>query len=345
MVIRKDEVWQALKNVQFPGFDRSVIGAVQEVAVDEEGAVTISLAIAHLGSRPQQTVLDAVQQAVKQLPQAGPVYVQIVQRAMPGQGQSEPSPRGELPTIIAVGSGKGGVGKSTVAVNLAVSLAHAGLRVALMDADIYGPNIPRMLGVDELLPGQKGKITPAERYGVKIVSVGLIVETNQAVVWRGPMTDKLLRQFLFSVDWGDTGVIVVDLPPGTGDIVLSLAKHAQPSGAIVVVTPQDVALDDARKALTMFKRLDIPVLGLVENMSYFECGECGTRHHLFGEGGGARLAREAGISLLGEVPLEPVVREGGDHGHPVVLDDTSSAGAALHTIAARVHELLPQGGR
>ncbi|MDQ4078538.1 MAG: Mrp/NBP35 family ATP-binding protein [Chloroflexota bacterium] len=344
-MINKEQIWGTLKTVTFPGFDRNILGAVQNLEIDEEtGTVTIDLAIAHLGSRPQQAISSAVREAIEQVEGVEAVHVYGVQRRMPEPAKPEERvKRPHLPNIrhvVAVGSGKGGVGKSTVAVNLAMALAQQGQRVGLMDADIFGPNIPRMVGVEELPPtGERGMV-PAEIHGVKLISVGFLVEPEKAVVWRGPMTDKLLRQFLHNVEWGELDTLVVDLPPGTGDIALSLGKHAQPDGAIVVVTPQAVASDDARKAIGMFRRLDIPVLGVVENMSYFLCDECGTRHHLFGAGGGQALADEMDIPLLGQIPFEPLVREGGDIGEPAALRDNSLAGAALQDIAQKVRQAL-----
>lgn len=235
--------------------------------------------------------------------------------------------------VLAVGSGKGGVGKSTVTVNLAVALAQQGLAVGLMDADAYGPNIPRMMGVARL-PGPKdGKIQPAVAHGARLVSIGLMARPEDPLVWRGPMTDKMIRQFLVDVAWGELDVLLVDLPPSTGDIPISLVKHTQVDGAVVVVTPQEVSLDDARKAIGMFRRMEVPVLGVVENMSCFVCTECETHHYLFGQGGGKRLAESEGVPFLGEIPLETAVREGGDGGIPAVLRTGTKAESALQTLA------------
>lgn len=330
----KEELWQILKGVGFPGFrNHSVLGIVKALDINGQGEVTIRLAIAHLGRDAQRAVVEAIDAALSPVPGVTLLRAEIVPMAPIAPPRPE---RPTIRTVLAVGSGKGGVGKSTIAVNLAVGLAQQGLQVGLLDADIFGPNVPRMLGVTELPPKSGAGIPPAEVHGVKFVSVGLLVQTDQAVVWRGPMTDKVMRQFLHDVTWGELDVLVVDLPPGTGDIAIALGKHAQPDGAIVVVTPQGVALDDARKAITMFRRLSIPVLGVVENMSYFACPDCGTRHTLFGEGGGHLLATEAGIPLLGEVPMEPHVREGGDSGAPAVLRPESEAGAALRAIATHI---------
>lgn len=333
----KEQIWQVLKTVEFPGFPgKSVLGAVKEVTVSETGDIEIQLAIAHFGRKAHENVAQAIATALEQNGALN-IRFQIIEMQTPPVPEPE-IVRKPIRHVIAVGSGKGGVGKSTMSVNLAVGLAQHGLRIGLMDADIFGPNVPRMLGVERLPSSERrGIITPAEAYGVKFVSVGLLVENTRAVVWRGPMLDKIMHQFLRGVAWGELDVLVVDLPPGTGDIPLSLAKHAAPDGAIVVVTPQEVALDDARKAITMFRRLNIPVYGVVENMSYFICDHCDTRHALFGEGGGARLAEEMEIALLEQVPMEPGVREGGDDGKPAVLRE-GAAGDALRALVAKVAE-------
>jgi ATP-binding protein involved in chromosome partitioning len=232
-----------------------------------------------------------------------------------------------------------------VAANLAVALVQQGLRVGLLDADAYGPNVPRMMGVEELPPSRQGKIQPALAHGVRVMSVGFMIQVGTPLVWRGPMTDKMIRQFLADVEWGELDVLLVDLPPSTGDIPLSLVKHSQVDGALIVVTPQDVALDDARKAVGMFEKMEVPVLGVVENMSYFVCGECQTRHDLFGQGGGQRLAGAVGAPFLGAVPLEPAVRKGGDEGSPVVMVQASVAADAFRELAQNLWRHLTGSGQ
>jgi ATP-binding protein involved in chromosome partitioning len=271
-------------------------------------------------------------------------------RALPTIGQEAP-PRPSAPTpvaypqlgrIIAVSSGKGGVGKSTVAVNLAVSLARSGARVGIMDADIYGPNLPRMLGTDGPLPVDQRtqKILPREAHGVKVVSLGFLITRDQPAIWRGPIVMKVITQFLQDVDWGQLDYLVVDMPPGTGDAQLSLVQATQVHGALIVTTPQDVATGDALRGAKMFERTNVPVLGIVENMSWFECPHCGKPTALFGSGGGQRLADELGIPLLAQIPLYPRVMEGGDRGTPIVVADADSAASrALGTLASRVTEL------
>lgn len=238
---------------------------------------------------------------------------------------------------IAVASGKGGVGKSTMAANLALALAQTGASVGLLDADIYGPNIPLMMGVHERPRAGNGRILPPQNYGVKLMSMGFLVEEETPLIWRGPMIHSALRQFLSDVDWGDLDYMVVDLPPGTGDASLSLAQSLSLTGTIIVTTPQDVALADVVKSIAMFKYLEVPVLGVIENMSYFVCGHCGERTDIFSHGGGKAVAERMNVPFLGEVPIEPVVRIGGDSGQPVVIAEPESPAAiAIHEIAAKV---------
>lgn len=234
----------------------------------------------------------------------------------------------DVKNIIAVASGKGGVGKSTVAVNLAAGLSQLGARVGLFDADVYGPNVPRMVGSDERPQATpEERIIPPEKYGMKLMSMDFLVGENDPVIWRGPMVHKLLTQLFEDVEWGALDYMIVDLPPGTGDTQLTLLQSVPIAGAVIVTTPQDVAIDDARKGLEMFGKHDTPVLGIVENMSGFRCPDCGSEHELFGKGGGRKFAAEVNMPFLGEIPLDPGVREGGDGGAPVVLDDGDTADA------------------
>ena len=266
-------------------------------------------------------------------------------------------PGGQLPArqpipgvkqVIAISSGKGGVGKSTVAVNLACAMARRGLRVGLLDADIYGPNAPTMLGVADRTPQVRGEgasqvLTPIESCGIAMVSMGLLIDANQPVIWRGPMLNGIIRQFLYQVDWGERDMLVVDLPPGTGDAQLTLAQAVPMAGVVVVTTPQLVSLADARRGLAMFLQMGVPVLGVVENMSAFIPPDApDKRYAIFGCGGGATLAEEAAVPLLAELPLELPVREGGDRGQPVVLGAPESATAqAFIALAERLQSLQP----
>lgn len=238
---------------------------------------------------------------------------------------------------IAVASGKGGVGKSTTATNLAISLALDGAKVGLLDVDVYGPNIPTMMGINDKPKGYNNKIQPLEAHGVKLMSMGFLVEPGQAVIWRGPMIHNAIRQFLEDVDWGGLDYLVIDLPPGTGDATLSLTQSIGLTGAVVVTTPQQVALDDVVRGVSMFKQLNVPVFGVIENMSYFVAPDTGTRYDIFGHGGGQTMAKEVGVDFLGEVPLEPAVRIGGDEGTPIVVSEPDSPAAqAIRHIARKV---------
>jgi ATP-binding protein involved in chromosome partitioning len=266
-------------------------------------------------------------------------------RPLPVMGQPEPArPSAPQPTafphlgrIIAVSSGKGGVGKSTVTVNLAVALAQQGRRVGIIDADVYGPNLPIMLGVNEPPMVENEKIIPLEAHGVKVMSLGFLIERDQPAIWRGPIVMKIVTQFLNDVQWGQLDYLFVDMPPGTGDAQLSLVQAAKIDGAIIVTTPQEVAIGDALRGAKMFERVGVPVLGIVENMSWFESPETGKPMAIFGSGGGQRLADELGVPLLGQVPLYPPVLEGGDTGQPIVVaDPTCSAAKRLIEVAAKI---------
>ncbi len=252
-----------------------------------------------------------------------------------------PKPFPQLGRIIAISSGKGGVGKSTVATNLAVALARGGARVGLLDADIYGPNVPRMMGVNAPPPVVNERIQPLEAHGVKVISLGFLIDRDQPAIWRGPIVMKIITQFVQDVAWGELDYLLVDMPPGTGDAQLSLVQVAQVHGAVIVTTPQEVATNDALRGARMFQRVGVPVLGIVENMSYLLCPHCGKPTALFGSGGGARLAEELGLPLLGEIPIYPPVLAGGDTGTPiVVLEPDSPAAKALTETARRVGEAV-----
>lgn len=246
----------------------------------------------------------------------------------------------ESQTLIAVASGKGGVGKSTVSVNLAVALAETGATVGLLDGDIYGPSIPQMMGIQQPLKrSADGRIIPPVRYGIRLVSVGFIANESDAIIYRGPLVGKMIKRFLGDVDWGDIDYLVIDLPPGTGDASLTLAQAVALSGTVVVTTPQQVALSDVRKCITMFNRLNVPILGIVENMSYFISPQSGERTEIFGHGGGRAASEELDIPFLGEIPLDPRVCLGGDEGRPIsVTDPDSDLARTFKQIAESVAE-------
>ena len=248
----------------------------------------------------------------------------------------------EVRNTIAVASGKGGVGKSTVAANLAVALMRAGARVGLMDADVYGPSIPKLMGVvDAQQQTESGKMVPPERYGIKIMSMGFFLPKGEAVIWRGPMLHKMIQEFLGRVEWGPLDYLVIDLPPGTGDVQLSLCQMIPLTGAVIVSTPQDLALEVASKAILMFRKLKAPILGIIENMSYYHCSHCGQRDDIFGHGGAREASEKTEIPFLGEIPLDAHIRVSSDGGRPVALESFDSPAArAFHEIAGRLAERI-----
>ena len=251
-------------------------------------------------------------------------------RGLPGR-QEIPGVR----NVLAVSAGKGGVGKTTVSVNTAIALSLSGARVGLLDADVYGPSVPAMMGVHEGVRAENRKLIPNESHGVKLMSLGFMTEGNKPVIWRGPMVGQAVKQMLNDVEWGELDYLLVDLPPGTGDASLTLIQSIPVSGVVVVSTPQDVALGIATKALAMFRNLQVPVLGIVENMSYFECPDCGSRHNIFSHGGGQDASSALGVPFLGEVPLHQRVRESGDEGRPVTVSDPDSQAAKAFVQIAR----------
>jgi ATP-binding protein involved in chromosome partitioning len=318
------------------GLPLSASGAKARIAAIEGGAA-VSLTLGYpLAADGEAALRAAVAEALAPLPLAG---FEIVRRiaAHATQPNVPLSPR--IRNIIAIGSGKGGVGKSTTAVNLALALAADGARVGLLDADVYGPSIPTMLGLSGRPDSPDGKsIVPMRAHGIEAMSIGLLVEQDTPMIWRGPMATSALTQLLEQTLWGgEAGLdyLIVDLPPGTGDIQLTLAQKIPVAGAVIVTTPQDVATLDARKALKMFEKVNVPVLGLVENMAVHTCGNCGHVEHVFGEGGGARMAAQYGLPLLGSLPLELAIREQGDAGVPVVVSAPDSAAAQAYRATAR----------
>ena len=351
---------QALSRVRHPRTGKDVVSsdAVRDVATTTTGKVRLTLLLAP-GDDP--ALARSVRQALEQLEGVTEVQVSVADaskfeaarkaasRALPVMNQQPPAQqRVPAPTpvaypnlgkIIAISSGKGGVGKSTVAVNLAVALAQKGARVGLMDADIYGPNIPRMMGVNEPPMVINERIVPLEAHGVKVISIGFLIDRDQPAIWRGPIVMKIITQFLRDVAWGELDYFIVDMPPGTGDAQLSLVQATQVTAAVIVTTPQEVAVGDALRGVRMFERVTVPVLGIVENMSWFECPHCGKPSPIFGSGGGERLAKEVNLPLLGQIPLFARVLEGGDSGAPIVLGDPqSSAARALFAVADGIAE-------
>lgn len=263
----------------------------------------------------------------------------------PSQGAPQPKlPIPGVRNLIAVGSGKGGVGKTTVSVNLAIGLASLGHRVGLLDADVYGPNVPLMMGINRTPMAYGERIQPLEQYRVKLMSMGFLNPGDKPLVWRGPMLHSVIQQFLRGVEWGELEYLVIDLPPGTGDVQLTLIQTAPVTGAIVVTTPSDVSLEDARKAVHMFSQVKVPILGIIENMSWLDCPHCHQRIDVFSHGGGRRTAEQMNVNFLGELPLDPEVRAGGDTGKPVALRDGNAFLEIARRTADRLRELGPPSG-
>jgi ATP-binding protein involved in chromosome partitioning len=374
--ISESAIRKVLETVIDPATGRSVeaLGMVSGIAT-RSGHVAVTLEVDPARGTALEPLRQACEQAIRAMPGVlSATAVMTAERAAatprpapppaPGNhghahGHSHGAPGGKttggggridvpgVKHIIAVASGKGGVGKSTTAVNLALGLAANGLSAGLLDADIYGPSMPRMLGVTEKPESADGKmLKPIERFGLKTMSIGYIVNEDTPMIWRGPMVSSALEQMLRDVTWGDLDVLVVDMPPGTGDAQLTLAQRVALAGAVIVSTPQDIALVDARKGLAMFRKVAVPVLGIVENMSYFLCPKCGERSEIFGHGGAREEADKLGVPFLGEIPLHLDIRTTSDSGHPIVVSKPDSAHAqAYKNIAGRMWKQLTANQR
>ncbi len=340
MTITKEAVLNALGKVQEPDLheDLVTLNMIRNLEITDD-KVTFSIMLTTPACPFRAKIEREAKEAV--LSVAGVKTVELkMDSDVPNDGRMRGLVTMPIRNAIAVGSGKGGVGKSTVAVNIAVSLAQSGARVGLLDADIYGPNTPTMLGVEKLPPPNGQRLIPATAHGIKMISMGLLVKPGQPLIWRGPMLNSAIRQFLGDVEWGELDYLIIDLPPGTGDASLSLAQALPLSGAVIVTLPQLVSLEDAGRGLNMFKTLEVPILGIVENMSYLELPD-GTRMDIFGSGGGAELARVTETTFLGSIPIDQNVRIGGDTGKPIVVSYPESPVAKALTeitqkIAAKV---------
>jgi len=348
MTLTNQTVLEILHEIQAPGSSQGLVeaGTIRDLAIDGS-SVRLVLAVQVVQPSDVEILRTRVETALQAMDEVSDVELQIqpMMPMAPAPGQPEPEPTtwaDKIPGIkrvVAVASGKGGVGKSTVAANLAHALAKSGHSVGLLDADIYGPSQQIMMGAaGEPMGDDEGKIYPVEAPGgVKVMSFGFFIDADQPVIWRGPMLQKALEQFFGDVQWGELDFLIVDLPPGTGDVALTLCQNVPLAGTVIVTTPQDVALIDARKGLHMFRKLETRVLGIVENMSGYECPECGHIEHVFGSGGGAKTAEELELPLLGSVPLDPAIVTGGDSGNPVVIDRPDSPSARTFTeIAEKV---------
>jgi len=333
----QEQVIEALSHVIEPELHKDLVtlNMIRDLKIND-GVVDFTVMLTTPACPLRSQIREAAEAAVMAVPGVKAVNVTF-DASVPGDRRLLSKMDIGVKNAIAVASGKGGVGKSTMATNLALALAQTGASVGLLDADVYGPNIPLMMGVHERPRAMDGRIVPLQGYGVKLMSMGFLVEEGTPLIWRGPMIHSALRQFLSDVAWGDLDYMVVDLPPGTGDASLSLAQSLSLTGVIIVTTPQDVALADVIKGIAMFNQLEVPVLGVIENMSYFVCGHCGQRTEIFSHGGGKAVAERMGVPFLGEVPIDPVVRAGGDEGRPVVVAEPESpAAVAITEIAAKV---------
>ena len=325
-VVTEQLVLEALRQINDPDLHKDIVtlGFIKDVKI-EGGDVAFRIVLTTPACPVKEQMEDAAKQLVSAIPGVMTVKVKMDAEVPKGRGFGEKVSVEGVRNIIAVSSGKGGVGKSTVAVNVAVALAQDGARVGLMDADVYGPNVPIMLGVSDRQPAvDVNKLIPIEAHGVRVMSMAFLQPGDKPMIVRGPILHGLVKQFLSDVKWGELDYLIVDMPPGTGDVQLSLAQLVPVQGAVLVTTPQNVAVADVRRALRMFETVAVPVLGIVENMSYFVAPDTGTRYNIFGEGGGQRLADMYGVPFLGAVPLGMEVREGGDSGVPVVVSQPDS---------------------
>jgi ATP-binding protein involved in chromosome partitioning len=336
MLVTEALVLEALKVVKDPDLHRDIValGFIKNLRIDRD-QVSFTVELTTPACPVKEQMRDQARAAVLQVPGVAGVDVQMtarVREAVGGDGTRSPIPG--VKNVIAVGAGKGGVGKTTVAVNLAIGLAKCGGRVGLIDADIYGPNVPIMLGMKTQLITDGQKIVPAEKYGLQVISMGFLTGDDAPIIWRGPMLHGALQQFFREVRWTDLDYLVVDMPPGTGDVALSLSQTVPVAGSIVVTTPQKVSLADSRRAVAMYKKLNIPPIGIIENMAYFACPNCAHEADIFGHGGGEQLAAELGIPFIGRVPIYQPIREGSDSGVPLMISEPDSPAARAFMSAA-----------
>lgn len=334
--LTQENVLQSLRLVQDPDLHRDIVtlGFVKNLSIEGKN-VSFTLELTTPSCPVRDKFIEDCEQALRHnIGGVGKIDIQMTSNVVSNSNKRKESIIPGVKNTIAVASGKGGVGKSTVAVNLAASLALDGAKVGLIDADVYGPSAPLMFGIKDRPKVVDQKLIPLEKHGVKVMSIGFLVDPMQAVIWRGPMASGAVKQFLSDVQWGELDYLVFDLPPGTGDIQLTLVQTIPLTGVVIVTTPQDVALADARKGLVMFTKVNVPVFGIVENMSYYVCTHCGQRENIFDSGGGSRTAAELGVPFLGEIPLYTGIRVGGDKGEPIVVGEPGSQHAqAIRKIA------------
>jgi ATP-binding protein involved in chromosome partitioning len=345
MAVSDKEILGALSKIQDPDLHKDIVslGFVQNIKVSGSD-VALDIVLTTPACPVKDQMRDEAVRLLKALPGVENVNVNMTSNVTRGGAPPREDLIPLVKNTIAISSGKGGVGKSTVSATLAVALTRMGAKVGLMDADIYGPNIPIIMGTGKP-PAQEGqKLLPAENHGVKLMSMGFLVPEDQAIVWRGPMIHGAIQQFLRDVEWGELDYLLVDLPPGTGDAQLSISQLIPLTGAIIVTTPQEVALHDARKGLAMFQKVNVPMIGVIENMSYFLCPHCRERTEIFSHGGGRKAAEKLGIPFLGEIPIDPTVRAGGDSGIPILLTqpDSPTAEAFLKIAQAAAAQISIQ---
>jgi len=336
MAVEQAPVLEALQVVRDPDLNRDIVslGFVKDLRIDG-GRVAFTIELTTPACPVKDQMRDQARAAVMRVPGVTAVDVQMT--AQVREAAAPDAGRQALPgvkNVIAVGAGKGGVGKTTLAVNLAIALAKCGSKVGMIDGDIYGPNVPIMLGVKTQLMTDGQKIIPAEKYGLQVISMGFLTSDDAPIIWRGPMLHGALQQFFREVRWSDLDYLVIDMPPGTGDVALSLSQTVPVAGAIVVTTPQQVSLADSRRAVAMYKKLNIPPLGLIENMSYFVCPECSHESDIFGRGGGEQLAADLNVPFLGRIPIYQPIREGGDSGVPLMISEPEAPAARAFMAAA-----------
>ena len=355
-IVTQDDVLSVLKRIAAPDGRGNVVsaGLVTDIAI-QGGTVMFALTTSPQHVKSMEALRGAVEKAVLGIPGVEKAMVALTAERTPPQPGQPAQPQGQrgsgvpgIKHLIAVASGKGGVGKSTTAVNLALALKSLGLKVAVLDADVYGPSIPKLFGLTgkpEPSDAAGKKMKPMTRYGVEVMSIGFLVPEDTPMIWRGPMVMSALTQLLRETEWGEADVMVIDMPPGTGDVQLTLAQQTPLAGAVIVSTPQDLALIDARKGLNMFAKVNVPVIGIVENMSYFVCSKCGERHEIFGHGGAREEAERIGVPFLGEIPLDKEVRLRSDSGEPVAATQPDSLHAALYRDVARQVWASLSGGK
>ncbi|HWW88596.1 MAG TPA: Mrp/NBP35 family ATP-binding protein [Vicinamibacterales bacterium] len=336
MQVEAAKVLEALRVVTDPDLHRDIVslGFVKDLQIDA-GRVAFTIELTTPACPVKDQMRDQARAAVERID--GVTAVDVRMSAKVREAVSPDGARRSLPgvkNVVAVGAGKGGVGKTTVAVNLAVALAMRGSRVGIIDGDIYGPNVPIMLGIKTELTTDGQKIVPAEKYGLQVISMGFLTKDDAPIIWRGPMLHGALQQFFREVRWVDLDYLVIDLPPGTGDVALSLSQTVPVAGALVVTTPQQVSLADSRRAVAMYKKLNIPPLGIIENMSYYICPNCSHEADIFGHGGGERMAEELGVPFVGRIPIYQPIREGGDTGVPLIISEPESPAALAFFAAA-----------